>query len=72
MGTRSVGGVCPNGGGTACERSYVGLRWSPLWGHETCDRCVEWLTCGEQRHGWEEQVQNSAKLETLARRRTQP
>ena len=24
------------GGGDACEHPHWGLRWSSLWGHETC------------------------------------
>eukprot|EP00959_Pyramimonas_sp_CCMP1952_P063533 1327827-Pyramimonas_sp.AAC.1 len=33
--------VCRNGRGGACEPCRWGLRWSFLWGRETCERCVE-------------------------------
>ena len=29
------------GGGNACEHRRWGLRWSSLWGHETCEGCAE-------------------------------
>eukprot|EP00959_Pyramimonas_sp_CCMP1952_P131498 2749724-Pyramimonas_sp.AAC.1 len=30
-----------SGAGTACEPRYWGLRWSSLWGRETCARCAD-------------------------------
>ena len=27
----------------ACERSHLGLRWSSLWGHETCEGVPKWV-----------------------------
>eukprot|EP00959_Pyramimonas_sp_CCMP1952_P327484 6855591-Pyramimonas_sp.AAC.1 len=34
-------GCAEIGGGTACERSHWGLRWSSQWGHETREGCAE-------------------------------
>ena len=37
-----------------CEFRHWDLRWSSLWGHETCEGCAETETCGGQRQGWDE------------------
>ena len=29
------------GGGDACEHCHWGLRWSSLWGRETCEGCAD-------------------------------
>ena len=47
MGPRTVRGVCRNGAVAPCELSHWGLRWSSLWGHETCEGCAE---MGRWRH----------------------
>ena len=42
------------GGGDACGRQHWGLRWSSLWGHETCEGCAEvgvGDACGRQHWG---------------------
>ena len=28
-------------GADACEHPYLGLRWSSLWGYETCEGCAK-------------------------------
>eukprot|EP00959_Pyramimonas_sp_CCMP1952_P334738 7009860-Pyramimonas_sp.AAC.1 len=34
--------MCANvGAAMSCERSQWGLRWSSLWGYETCEGCTE-------------------------------
>eukprot|EP00959_Pyramimonas_sp_CCMP1952_P248923 5203662-Pyramimonas_sp.AAC.1 len=39
MGPRSACGVGRNERGAACQFCHWGLRWSSLWGHETCQGC---------------------------------
>ena len=42
------------GGGDACGLCHWGLRWSPLWGHETCEGCAD-LGAGDacERSHWD-------------------
>ena len=41
MGPRTVSGVRQNGAGPQCEPCHWDLRWSSLWGHETCEGCAK-------------------------------
>ena len=36
----SVRSVCQKRPESPCRRSHWGLRWSSLWGHETCEGCA--------------------------------
>ena len=40
-GPRHVWGVFQSGRGAACEVCHWDLRWSSLWGHETCEGCAK-------------------------------
>eukprot|EP00959_Pyramimonas_sp_CCMP1952_P320188 6700715-Pyramimonas_sp.AAC.1 len=39
-GTKRVRGV-PNGAAPPCGQRHCDLRWSSLWGHETCEGCAK-------------------------------
>ena len=41
MGVRNVRGVCQSVPEYACGPCHWGLRWSSLWGHETCEGCAK-------------------------------
>eukprot|EP00959_Pyramimonas_sp_CCMP1952_P099826 2087329-Pyramimonas_sp.AAC.1 len=40
MRVRGVASRACAGRGAACEPCHLGLRWSSLWGHKTCEGCV--------------------------------
>ena len=50
----SVRSVCQKRPESPCRRSHWGLRWSSLWGHETCEGCAEMsagAACGRSHWG---------------------